>query len=114
MDSILKSIKELLGINPNNTNFDTDCIFHINTAIFELRQIGVGPQEEPFNITGPDEKWEDYLEDEIEKLNAVKTFIYLKVKTLFDPPQGSALEAFNKHMDEILWRLSVEVDPGEQ
>lgn len=108
-ESILTSIKKLLGITSEYDHFDTDLIMHINSVFFILRQLGVGP-EEGFNITGNTETWSDYLED-VNKLSLVKTYIYLKVKLMFDPPQSSFVtEAINKQIAEYEWRLNVEVD----
>lgn len=109
-ESILTSIKKLLGITSEYDHFDADLIIHINSVFFILRQLGVGP-EEGFNITGDIETWSDYLED-IDKLSLVKTYIHLKVKLIFDPPQSSFVtEAINKQISEYEWRLNVEVDP---
>lgn len=108
MDSILTSTKKLLGIEADYTHFDTDIIIHINTVLMTLTQIGVGPAG-GFAITGADEKWSDFLpEAELIKLQAVKTYLYLKVKLIFDPPlSSSVMEAMNRKADELEWRLNV-------
>lgn len=83
-DSILNTIKKPLGLAEDYTVFDHDIIMHINTVIWELRELGVGTND--FNITGvPTETWEDYLGEDEKRLAVVKTFIYLSVKMLFDP-----------------------------
>lgn len=112
MDSILTSIKELLGIQQEDTNFDTDIIFHINTVIMTLRQIGVGPQE-GFSIEDDETEWSDYIDD-ITMIEAVKSYMFMKVKLMFDPPTGSVLDAYKENIKELEWRLSVQVDPGEE
>lgn len=110
MDSILNSIKELLGIQEEDKNFDTDIIFHINTAIATLRQMGVGPQE-GFSIEDDSVEWTDYIED-LTLLEAIKSYMFMKVKMMFDPPVGSVGEAYKENIKELEWRLSVQVDPG--
>ena len=111
-DSILTSIKKLLGITAEYTVFDQDIIIHINTVFFTLRQIGVGPAD-GFNITDSSQTWGDFLGNS-KNLEAVKTYIYQKVRLLFDPPQNSAfIEAIKASIAELEWRLNVEVDPGK-
>lgn len=109
-ESILTSIKKLLGIAESNTDFDTDIVMHINSVFMILRQLGVGP-ETGFNITGNSETWFNYLGEEKNKLALVRSYIYLKVRLLFDPPVGSVLESINRSISEFEWRLNVEVDP---
>lgn len=102
--SILNTIKKMLGLDESYTAFDTDIIVHINSAFFTLNQIGVGP-EGGFEISSSAEQWETFLEGR-KDLNSVKTYIYLKVRVLFDPPETShAREAFIKQSQEYEWRL---------
>ena len=111
MDSILLSIKKLLGIDTVCDHFDTDVILHINSALMVLNQLGVGPPN-GFVVTSNAETWSDFLGTN-QTIEAVKTYIYLKVKLAFDPPQSSAaIESFNKMIAEYEWRLNVAVDPG--
>ena len=107
MESILTSIKKLLGISEDYTQFDPDIIMHINSALMVLNQIGIGP-ETPASITDQLNTWQDTLGD-IGNIEAVKSYIYLKVRLLFDPPSGSALEALTRQVDEFEWRLSIQV-----
>lgn len=108
-DSILDSMKKLLGISNDYNHFDQDIIIHINTAFMSLRQIGVGPKE-GFAIHGSGETWGDFLPD-MKTLESVRTYLYLKVRLIFDPPTNSAVvEIFNKNINEIEWRLNSEVD----
>lgn len=108
-DSILNTIKKLLGPGQDQTYFDQDIITHINTAIMTLTDIGVGPKE-GFSITSDAEVWSDFIED-INKFEAVKTYIYLKVKLVFDPPlSSSVIEIYNKQINELEWRLNSRVD----
>ena len=109
MDSILTSIKKLLGIAEEYTQFDEDIIMHINTVFLNLTQWGVGP-EEGFAIENDAASWEDFINDNIQ-LQAVKTYVYLKVKLLFDPPlSSSVIESMNRMIAELEWRLNVAVD----
>ena len=108
-DSILDSMKKLLGISNDYNHFDQDIIIHINTAFMSLRQIGVGPKE-GFAIHGSEETWGDFLPD-MKTLESVRTYLYLKVRLIFDAPTNSAVvEIFNKNINEIEWRLNSEVD----
>ena len=93
MDSILTSIKKLLGMDADYTAFDTDVIIHINTALAILCQLGVGPDKG----LGEDTRLDD-----------VKDYVYLKVKLLFDPPSSSAaIQSTESLISEIEWRLNV-------
>lgn len=111
MDSILVTIKKMLGIDADYDAFDTDIIVHINTAIMILRQLGVGIQA-GFAITGELEEWSDLLEDSA-LYESVKTYIYLRVKSVFDPSTSSAAsEAAKEMIKELEWRLNSESDYG--
>ena len=104
--SILETIKKLLGIMPTYTQFDQDLIVCINSAFSILKQLGVGPSE-GFHIAGNQEKWGDYMDEE-DNTDTVISYIHLKVKLMFDPPSNSFItEAFNKTISEIEWRLTV-------
>ena len=106
MDSILTSIKKLLGITEEYEHFDQDIIIHINTALMILTQLGVGPSE-GFFIKDKYALWSDFIPD-VKTLEAVKSYIYLKVRMLFDPPTSSSLmNAMEQNMKEIEWRLNV-------
>ena len=105
MDSILTSIKKLLGITEEYTHFDDDLVMHINSVFMILTQLGVGP-EDGYAITGKDNKWTEFIDDN--RLEAVKSYVHLKVKLLFDPPQSSAvMESMNRMISEFEWRLNV-------
>lgn len=113
MESILTSIKKLLGIGEDYTHFDTDLIMHINSVLSILTQLGVGPSS-GFSITDKYAVWKDFIGDAT-KLEMVKSYVHLKVKLLFDPPQSSSvMEAMNRMISEFEWRLNVAVDPGEE
>lgn len=108
-ESILTSIKKLLGITEDYTHFDTDVIMHINSVFMILMQLGIGPAE-GFSITGDSEVWSDFLSDAT-WFESVKSYVYLKVKLIFDPPQsGTLLNAMEKQVSEFEWRCQEEQD----
>lgn len=111
MNSILTTIKKMLGIEEDYEAFDTDIIMNINSAIMVLRQLGVGPQE-GFAITGATETWDDLIGNSA-LYESVKTYIYLKVKSIFDPSTSTAASEASKEMiKELEWRLNSESDYG--
>lgn len=111
-ESILTSIKKLLGITEDYTHFDSDIIMHINSVFMVLTQLGVGPSE-GFMIEDSTSIWEDYLENPTQ-LQMVKSYMGLKVRLLFDPPTSSAhMECIKQQIAEFEWRLNVAVDPKE-
>lgn len=105
-ESILQSIKKLLGIDNTYTEFDQDIIIHINSVFMILRQMGVGP-EAGYKITSNSNVWSEFSGDDI-FIESVKTYVYLKVRMYFDPPQSSALaQAIQAQIAELEWRLNV-------
>ncbi len=111
-DSILNSVKKMIGGESalSDTSFDTALIIHINSALRVLNQLGVG--EWGFNITGEEETWEDFCSG-IANLSEIKSYVYMKVKMIFDPPEsGTAANALNEAIREFEWRANVQVDPG--
>ena len=112
MDSILTSIKKLLGIAEDYESFDNDIIMHINTVFSILRQIGIG-SEDGFAIEDKEATWDDFItdEDDLLKIQMIKTYVYQKVRLLFDPPtNASFIEALNNSIKELEWRLYIEKD----
>ena len=108
-ESILISIKKLLGITKEYENFDTDIIIFINTAFSTLNELGVGP-EDGFMIEDDSTTWNEYIDDR-KDLNDVQTYIYLRVKLLFDPPLNSSVLESNKQMiNQLEWRLNVKAE----
>ena len=108
-ESILTSIKKLLGPSEDDTSFDTDIIIHINTAIMVLTQLGVGPST-GFAISDKTKTWKDFIGDRID-LEAIKTFIYLKVRLVFDPPTSTvAIEAMKEAVKEYEFRINVNAE----
>lgn len=103
--SIMTSTKQILGLSESYTPFDLDVMTHINATFATLHQIGVGP-DTVFQITDSTTEWSAFTVP-AEQLGLVKTYVYLKVKLLFDPPTTSFhLEAMNKQIAEFEWRLS--------
>lgn len=113
MESILTSIKKLLGPAEEDEHFDQDIIMHINSVFSILTQLGVGPSE-GFAIKNKSAVWTDFI-PENPKLELIKSYMYLKVKLLFDPPLSSALiESIKREISEFEWRINATVDPGEE
>lgn len=112
-ESILTSIKKLLGIDENYTHFDADIVMHINSVFSILTQMGVGPAN-GFSISGKDETWSAFITDKPNIFSLVKSYVYMKVRLLFDPPLSSAaVESMNRQISEFEWRLFVAADPVE-
>jgi len=110
MDSILTSVKKLLGITEECKHFDTDIIIHINSVFLTLQQLGVGPAK-GFSISDEYATWDSYLPEDNPSFEAVKSYIYLKVRLLFDPPSSSAVMESMKNMaNELEWRLNAEAE----
>ena len=110
MESVLTSIKKMLGIVEEYTHFDADLIMHINSVLSILNQIGVGPSE-GFSIEDQEDVWTDFI-PQSPKLEFVKSYVYMKVKLLFDPPISSAaIESINRLTSELEWRIQVATDP---
>ena len=113
MESILTSIKKLLGIEEEYTHFDADVIMHINSVFSDLTQIGVGPSE-GFSISDSGPTWRDYTDNDPTIAN-VKQYIFLKVKLVFDPPTNSSvLASYERTIDKLEWRLNVAADTTEE
>ena len=105
--SILNSTKKILGIAEDYTVFDLDIITHINTAFSTLAQLGIGPTA-GYMIDDASDVWADFIEDDLDyQWNSIKSYIFLKVRQLFDPPQTSYLiSATEKQIQELEWRLN--------
>lgn len=106
-DSILLTIKKLIGMDENYNAFDVDIIIAINGSFMILNQLGVGP-DTPFSITGSEETWRDFSEAIVQN-ELVKNYIYLRTKLLFDPPTTGVLhEAIERQIAEFEFRLMVQ------
>lgn len=104
--SILNTTKKILGIEADYTAYDLDIITHINTALADITDLGIGPTN-GFQIEDATAVWSDFIGDNM-RYNPVKSFVWLKVRTLFDPPEGRyAIQATDGQLAQMLWRLSV-------
>lgn len=104
--SILDTTKKLVGIEPEYTEFDLDIITHINSVFFVLQQLGVGP-DTGFSIVDKTSQWSEFIG--VEQINAIKSYMGLKVRLLFDPPSTSfAIKAFEDQIEQLEWRLTVQ------
>jgi hypothetical protein len=107
-DSILDTTKKLLGFESDYTAFDLDIITHINTVFFTLQDLGIGP-EEGFTILDKTANWVDFIGTD--QINAVKSYMFMRVRLMFDPPTTSFhLESLKKQAEEIEWRLNVRME----
>ena len=112
MDSILTSIKKLLGIAEDYEHFDQDLIIHINSVLSVLTQLGVGPSE-GFSIEDENATWDDFIPED-KRLSSIRSYVYMKVKLLFDPPlSSSVMESMNRMISEFEWRLNVAAEPTQ-
>ncbi len=107
IESILDSTKKVLNLDSDFTPFDQDVIMHINSVFSTLNQLGVGP-EVGFMITDNAPVWSDFLEGDL-RLNNVKTYMYLRVRMLFDPPTiGYLVKAMEDQIKELEWRINAQ------
>lgn len=111
-DSILLTIKKLLGLDANYTPFDTDVLVNINAVLGILNQLGVGNST---RITDETTTWNDFLGDHTVNLDEVITYVFLRVQMIFDPPTSNLVgEAKKEMINELGWRLNVKVDPESE
>lgn len=109
-DSIFLSIKKLVGINDADTEFDLDVTIQINAVFSKLYQLGVG-KDKPYRITSSDDKWIEVFEDYLDLLDFIKSYTYIKVRLIFDPPSSSfVLDALSKEASELEWRINDQAD----
>lgn len=110
MDSILTSIKKLLGLDEDYIQFDPDIIMDINTVFMSINQLGIGPVT-GFTISDKTQVWHDLLGDR-KDVEAIKTYVYMKVRLIFDPPATAfVLEAFERQIHELEWRINIQAEP---
>lgn len=115
-ESILSSVKKVLGIPSEYEHFDQDILLHINTVMAILYQLGVGP-EQGLIVEDDTTKWSDLFGEDVDtnKFAYVKTYVYLRVRLLFDPPTSSgAIDAMERQMRELEWRITVTKDPQDK
>ena len=109
MESILQSIKKLIGITEDYTHFDADIIIYINSVFMILNQLGIGLPN-GFSISDDTSTWTDYLPEDNKNFEAVKTYMYLKIKLIFDPMSSAVMEAMKQMISELEWRLNAEAE----
>jgi len=109
--SILETIKKMLGVSEDESAFDTDIINYINMALLTLKQIGIGP-DSGFRVINANDYWSDFIDDET-ILGTVQSYIYAKVRLVFDPPSSNVADALKNLITECEWRLNIEKDPWE-
>lgn len=103
-ESILTSVKKTLGLDEAYTAFDADIVLFINTVLADLNQLGIGPSQ-GFVITGKDELWEEFIGVDLTHTN-VQTYVSLRVRLLFDPPESSyAITSFKEQINQLEWRI---------
>lgn len=111
-DSILNSIKKLLGLDKTYEFFDEDVIMNINLVFSTLKQIGV-KSEVPLSIMSMNEKWSNLFGDDDELINLIKMYTYMKVRVIFDPPSNSfVLTSLNEQIKEVEWRIHIQAEGG--
>lgn len=104
-ESILTETKKALGIAEEVTVFDTDIRMHINSSLGTLNQLGIGP-EGGFEVIDVNQVWADFLLTDLE-LSPVKSYVFLRVKMLFDPPANSwTIVAMKEQIEQLEWRLN--------
>lgn len=109
INSILDSIKQMLGVDTADTNFDRELIIYINGALMVVNQLGVGPSG--YSITSKTNTWDEFLLDRTD-LELVKSAVYLRVRLIFDPPQNSFLvNAIKDQITEYDWRIEINHKP---
>lgn len=112
MDDILTSVKKSLGISEDCDDFDTDIIMHINSVLATLTQLGVGPEKGLFINVDDSTEWNDFIPtDATTVLGLVQSYMYVKVRLLFDPPLNSVVtDVLNRQANEYEWRIQVAVE----
>ena len=113
-DSILMCIKRLLGLSENYTPFDNEIITHINSVFMTLAQLGVGSGR-PFKIKDATSTWYDWLGDDVHRYQGVESYIYYKVRLMWDPPSsGAVMDSINRTIQEFEWRLNANYETPDE
>lgn len=112
-ESILLTIKKMLGLDGEYTVFDTDVIVLINSALMSLHQLDVGPKD-GFVVKDYTQTWQEFLTNDVQ-IESAKTYIYLKVKNIFDPPSSSSVQSsYERQISELEWRLIAQAESVEE
>lgn len=107
-ESILDTTKRLCGVDPEDTSYDLDFVTHINSIFFILQQLGVGPTI-GFSIIDKNDEWSAFIG--VDQISAVRTYMGLRVRLLFDPPAtGPTTEAMERQAGQMEWRLNVHME----
>lgn len=110
MESILTSVKKLIGSTEEYEVYDPDIIIHLNSTFMILRQLGVGPKD-GFTIEDKSSIWSDFIPKDCKYFESVKTYVYARARLIFDPPQSSIVkECLEKTVAEFEWRLKEEAE----
>ena len=110
MESILDTIKKLIGVDVSDDSFDPDIIIDINSAIFTLSQMGIGPKN-GFIVIDRTQKWSDYINSSTISLEGIKSYIHLQTKIVFDQPTNSTvIDSIRRKIQELEWRLMLAVE----
>lgn len=109
MNSILNTVKKMIGLMEEDTSFDTDLIIIINSVLTELTQIGVGDPK-GFQIYGADEEWTDFIQNDSPRFNLIQTYVFLKTRMIFATPNSVTLNSNNEILKELEWRIFAEAD----
>ncbi len=111
-ESILRDVRVACNLSPDDPSFDDELILHTNTYLFRAAQFGVG--KKGFSIRAEDETWSDFVPDDFENVESLKSYIGLSVRLLFDPPESSSVQAAMKEtVKEMEWCLYIEKDIAE-
>lgn len=106
--SIMDDVKHMLGLLPAETAFDSDVMIHVNTIFTTLHQLGVG-SDEGFMIEDNSTQWDEFITDD--RLNGIKSYMFLRAKLLFDPPQvGFVIASMDRQIAELEWRIRLEAE----
>lgn len=109
-NSILNSVKKMIGIMPEYTDYDDTIIMHINSILMNLNTMGIGP-DNYFSISDNTATWDDFITGNSQDLEAIKTYVGIKVRLIFDPPSNSfVVDSLSKQLAEIEYRLYVMAD----
>ena len=112
-NSILNTVKKAVGLMPEYDAFDDTLIMHINSVFMILSQVGVGPAK-GFRIEDASDEWGDFLSEDYENYESVKSYICMKVRLLFDPPTSSThMQAIKDLVSELEWRLNIEAEESK-
>lgn len=107
MDSILDTLLQLLNDDPDAPAYKLDVMTFANGVFGRLKNLGIGPKE-GFYITDSGDSWDDFMDEGPERA-AVQTYMFMKVKLIFDPPQNSTvLQSYERLVNEFEWSAAMD------